>query len=78
MKSAALDRPSITISDINGTEEALLHIDGQPLEQYFAASESLTVPGKNDVAIVDGIPVDLSRPVEAGSSIMVGRQPSNG
>jgi len=66
------------LTDALGNSRELLTIEGQGLEQYFAGT-NLIAPAGDQVAFVDGvIQQDLTAPIKAGESVMIGEAPSNG
>ena len=78
MSQHTLDRPqTVTICDIKGVEQSMLHIEGKPLEEYFADA-GLAVPIDDQITIVDDMPADLKAPVSPGAYALVGIIPTNG
>lgn len=78
MSEQTLERTeTFHLTDIHGNQADLLTIDGQPLEEYFVGA-GLEAPVQSQVALVDGLPVDLKAPVKAGTSVSVGNLAKNG
>jgi hypothetical protein len=72
-----LTKDRITICDINGLEQSMICIEGQTLEQYFDHAGVLA-PIQGQVALVDGLPINLKEVVEPGTSVTVGVLAKNG
>jgi len=71
MSSTTLER-TITIADRTDTPPlTLTYIEGQSLEQYFNDSPSLQAPVAGEIAIIDGLPASLDKPVEPDASVSV-------
>lgn len=79
MSTSTIDHPqTVNLTDICGTEQELLFIEGQPLEEYFAQAEGLIAPVNGEVALIDGLPAKLDQPLEPGTSVSVGVLARNG
>lgn len=60
----------INISDTKGKRHSLLHIDRQPLKEYFPELKS-SAPLPNEDVVINGVPVDVSLPVEPYADISI-------
>jgi len=79
--SNVTEKPAtFNLSDVEGNEQQLTLIEGQPLEDYFADAPNLIPPIEGHAAYVDDLLVkDLKVPVAEGTeNIRIAFAPANG